>query len=161
MRLASSTLGAVRSARLDDVLDRRLVDAAFALAQNVVAGVDEDAEDPRRERRLAGVGRRRAMDLEERLLDRILGIRDVAEVIPGDALHPIAEAPVDLFKDLRVSRGARGREPAVLGTRAMPRTGLENRWSWPLGACLWGHRRVVWETLESEPGEVEAAGAEC
>ena len=42
------------------------------------------------------------MDLEEGLLDRVFRVGRIAEVVPGDGLHPIAEAPIEEMTETAV-----------------------------------------------------------
>ena len=86
----------------------------LALAQGVEAGVDQDAVDPRRERRFTGEGRRGAVDLEKSILHGVFGVADVAKMVVCDAFHPIAVLSIELLECRGVAARTLRSEPSIV-----------------------------------------------
>ena len=71
------------------------------------------------------------MHFEERLLDRVFRVRDIAEVVVGDAFHTVTMRPVDLLEDSGVSRSAGTRQTNIVIGRGARRS------VWSLGGNHW------------------------
>src|SRR5262245_47231698 len=61
--------------------------AAAALPQEVVAGVQENPVEPGRDARASPETRRTPVDLQHRLLDRVLGVGAIAQDVRRDRFH--------------------------------------------------------------------------
>src|SRR5437763_13050645 len=99
------------------VVDLRLLNPPPPLADHVQAGVDQDAIQPRGERRLAGEAARGAMELDEALLHGVFGVGDVAEVVVGERFHPLSEPAIDLGEAIGVAARAAGGQVEIVGLR--------------------------------------------
>ena len=86
-------------------------------AQHVVTGIHEHAVDPRREPRGSAKRRGAAIDLEERLLHRVLRVGEVAQKVRRDALHSRPVELVEAFegRDLACAALLEQRQQAFVG----------------------------------------------
>src|SRR5208283_4237131 len=71
---------------------------SLLFAHQVIAAVDQDAEHPRRNRRLTIESRHRSIDLQERVLDNVLRVGPATEQPERQALHPRGVKTIQTFE---------------------------------------------------------------